>query len=525
MKRYKYQNKLIVLLCICVAAAAATLLLPGWSLTRSISSKRMQPEIPVGEILKGTSIIQEFRSKIDGLSSVSIMFATYARENDGHIEVLLKSENGNLIFKKIVDVSTLNDNKYKKFKFARILNSKGKKYLLLINGVDGIQRDAVTIWKSSDVFQDGHAKLLMSGKGLAGTLCFSYAGSSAINFLPILAVFLSIVAAVWIVKSFYQEILDGSYQQKNFLLLIAACVYIVFLILYNEFIFGDAFYIYHDLGSDTVNSYLPYYRYIVENLKNGTLDFLSLNQGLGVNNFTLSGFILDPYTYLLLLFPASCLTEAILWITLAKYLSISIIAYFYFKQIAKAPHSIFIGVLLWTFSSYNVLWGQHYFFLTAMVFFTLNMFLLEKLINGEKKYCKYYIINLAVFCAFSPYFMYMTGIFSAVYMLFRSCAKKLSFKELVKNEFLLALNGLLGIVISACVLLPWFMSYLESCRSSSVTNLNIVAMLKPASFSVFLTSLGRFYSNNFFGTIKYSVWGNYYEAPILAAGQIGRAHV
>ena len=72
--------------------------------------------------------------------------------------------------------------------------------------------------------------------------------------------------------------------EKHTLLWIIVSVVVAFAFLYREFIFGSAYYCYRDVGSDTIRSYLPSYRFLCENIRAGSLHMMLLQLGLQVNN-------------------------------------------------------------------------------------------------------------------------------------------------------------------------------------------------------------------------------------------------
>ena len=102
---------------------------------------------PDGEILKDTRIYQDIYVP-KNIKKYKLMFGTFARNNTGKIKV--KIVQGSIEKEELIDVSKLKDNEvndihldYSKFK-----NGKAR---LIIEGIDGIPGNAVTIYKSSDI--------------------------------------------------------------------------------------------------------------------------------------------------------------------------------------------------------------------------------------------------------------------------------------------------------------------------------------------------------------------------------------
>ena len=304
--------------------------------------------------------------------------------------------------------------------------------------------------------------------------------------------------------------------EKHTLLWIIVSVVVAFAFLYREFIFGSAYYCYRDVGSDTIRSYLPSYRFLCENIRAGSLQMMLLQLGLGVSSYTLSMQMLDPFFLLLLFVPLSSFMGAMIWVAFAKYLVIAFFSWLYFKRFTHRSWLIWIGVLLWTFSSYNVLWGQHYQFLSAMVFFTINMYLLELLLAGRRGSFIFCVLNYALLSMFSVYFFSMIGIFSAVYLLGRSIISGFRWKKCLMDELQLLLNGLLGFMLSAWISLPWLFLFWGSGRSDAGSR-TLANLFSISSFEDILIFLGRIVSNNYFGVLSHFVRHNYYETTILAS--------
>lgn len=99
-----------------------------------------------GEIVKGTKIEQTIYIP-KGLKQYGVIFATYMRQNTGHIEVKIEQEKA--MINEIIDVSTLLDNQMYMLKIdtSKLENGNAK---LIITGIDGTEGNAVTVYASQD---------------------------------------------------------------------------------------------------------------------------------------------------------------------------------------------------------------------------------------------------------------------------------------------------------------------------------------------------------------------------------------
>ena len=101
----------------------------------------------VGGIKKGTKLTQEI--EIPGkLKRYGIKFATYLRDNNGKIKISLEQNNKKV--EEIIDISTIKNDefRYLKMNFSKI--KKGKA-ILVIEGIDGTEKNSVTLYMSDDI--------------------------------------------------------------------------------------------------------------------------------------------------------------------------------------------------------------------------------------------------------------------------------------------------------------------------------------------------------------------------------------
>ena len=102
---------------------------------------------PVGEILKNTKISQEIYIP-KNMKKYGIVFATYARNNRGSVKVKIIQNTVKL--EKVIDISKLEDNQLEDIDLNYNKLKEGKA-LLLIEGIDGVPGNSITIYESSDI--------------------------------------------------------------------------------------------------------------------------------------------------------------------------------------------------------------------------------------------------------------------------------------------------------------------------------------------------------------------------------------
>ncbi|MCY9555645.1 hypothetical protein M5W98_28970, partial [Paenibacillus apiarius] len=142
-------NKKIYLF-ISVLIICISLLLPLFhsiysSVVQTITTEYYNIEA-VGEIIQGTEITEDIYIP-SGVKKYRIMFATYIRNNVGHVKVEIHQ--GDRILEELVDVSSLADNAMHEFNMDMSQLKEGQAKLV-IRGVDGSSGNAITVYKSQD---------------------------------------------------------------------------------------------------------------------------------------------------------------------------------------------------------------------------------------------------------------------------------------------------------------------------------------------------------------------------------------
>lgn len=112
-------------------------------------------QVPIGEIIEGIKIEQEFICTENNFAGVEIFFATYQRENKTDMIIEIKKDN-EIIYKSRFNSKDIKDNQYKIFECTPISESLGKKYTFVIYSIDAQPGNALTIWASKDdIYKDG----------------------------------------------------------------------------------------------------------------------------------------------------------------------------------------------------------------------------------------------------------------------------------------------------------------------------------------------------------------------------------
>ena len=127
-------------------------------------------EKPIEEITK--PVTQTFTSECNDIAGVDLLFATYARQNSGSLNISLRDETTHtLVFEEDVNVAKLKDNKWVSFRFPFIQNVSGNKFSLTLLPQGSAPGNAVTVWSTaSDIYTQGE----LHGMEGSGDLVFRY---------------------------------------------------------------------------------------------------------------------------------------------------------------------------------------------------------------------------------------------------------------------------------------------------------------------------------------------------------------
>ena len=127
------------------------------------------PQTAIGEIFGNKKAIQTFMASQNNLSGLSVMLATYMRNNNQAVKFTLESADGEKIAEEIIDAKKIFDNRFKGFSFPNQPNSKGKIYKFFISSTDSFSGNAITAWATKN---DSHlnGELTFAGNNLDGDL-------------------------------------------------------------------------------------------------------------------------------------------------------------------------------------------------------------------------------------------------------------------------------------------------------------------------------------------------------------------
>ena len=247
------------------------------------------------------------------------------------------------------------------------------------------------------------------------------------------------------------------------LLLAAICgILTVGLIVYQN---GGIFTYYGDYNCQQI----AFYMHAHELVTSGQIGW-DWNTDLGVNFIGSYSFYLlfSPFFWLTLPFSTSAVPYLMAPLFVLKFMTCAITAYFYLVRFVKDNRFAAVGGLLYAFSGYCIynLFFNH--FLDVVAFFPLILIGLEMLITEDKH--GVFAAAVALNAIVNYWFFIGEVVFVVLYFCIRITDKDLSHK--FKKFLFVAFESVIGLLISAVVVLPSILAILDNPRTGADNFIN-----------------------------------------------------
>lgn len=325
-------------------------------------------------------------------------------------------------------------------------------------------------------------------------------------------------------RDFYNK----SYIKDNEVFIYGILIFtLLFCMLYFKYIYLNEAYIFSDgdICGDTLDGIYPAYYTLSKKIHSGSFSLYSFHSGFGMSDFGIISVFFQPFNLITVLFPIDKLEIGILFSVYLRLLLVMTYALKYFKLFYKNNIVIIISSLLWTFCSYMVVWGQQYDFISNIAYFTMLNYYLHLLCSKKGKGIG--VVVTLILIAFSGYyFFYTIGIYSIIYIMLFFIIYKRDICNIFSYSLKMLGYALIAIGIASFVLLPEICLFLDSARTSAISNLsqNLYGFL---DLKALLSMIGRFLSSNLLGTaLDGTIYSNnfpglnYYEMAFLGVSTL-----
>ncbi len=246
-------------------------------------------------------------------------------------------------------------------------------------------------------------------------------------------------------------------------LLVFTISFIVSLLFFLPFIIMDkGMFIYY--GDFNVQQ-IPFYRLCHDAIRNGNI-FWNWETDLGVNFISSYSFYTlgSPFFWLTIPFPTEALPYLMAPLLMLKFAVSSLTSFAFLKRFVKNPNYALIGSLLYSFSGFSIynIFFNH--FQDVIAFFPLLLLALEENVVNRRR--GVFALAVALSAVINYYFFFGEVIFVVLYF-FARLASKGNFKLNIKQFLLLFSEAVIGVLISAFILLPSILSVMSNPRTGN----------------------------------------------------------
>lgn len=255
-------------------------------------------------------------------------------------------------------------------------------------------------------------------------------------------------------------------NKKNILLAFAlsfflGCCIVLPNIIANEGIF--------DLTADLNIQQIPFLKLISNSIRNGNI-LWSWNNGLGSDFLATFSFynVFSPFNLLIYIFDPKYVEFLIGPELILKYAIAGTTSYLFLSRYVKKPTTAILGSILYAFSGFQLTNTLFYHFHDFVALFPLLLYSLDNLAYDNKK-C-WFSLNVALLSITNWFFAIGAGVFIIIYILIKYLTGSYKFK--IRNFVQIIVEGILGLCISAFILLPSFYYTINNPRISSGWNIS-----------------------------------------------------
>lgn len=202
-------------------------------------------------------------------------------------------------------------------------------------------------------------------------------------------------------------------------------------------------------------------------LKSGDV-FFSWSKALGGNYVgVFTYYVSSPLSLLTLFWPNSQMPIAVLVLTVLKIglagLTFSLLLRYRFQRydVSTVLFSMIYGLM-----SYNIVYSMCIMWLDGVIWLPIIILGVEKILEGKRNW----LLTFSLFVSFisTYYISYMTGLFTAIYFIYRCIEKKVGIKKFFGYVYKFALSVFIAASWGAFLLLPTLASLFQGKIGSSV---------------------------------------------------------
>lgn len=307
-------------------------------------------------------------------------------------------------------------------------------------------------------------------------------------------------------------------SRKTLLLLLIATGAVCAAVFYS-YLFGGRYFVFKDIGSDTLQLYLSEYASIIGKMRSGDLSFWDANNGFGVNMFMYNmGNPVLMVIYLIgFFFGNAAIPGCLVYIFIGEILGSAVCAYLYLSVLHLDERAKAIASFMYAFNGFLIVWGQHYQFGVICMILPLLLWTIERRLRDPKRWPA--LAVMTGICVFnSMYLAYMCLVICALYVMVRNIMREKGLRKWFVKTVGCAWPMFLGLGLGMVSFLP---SYEAVAGVSSRLSSSRGILERFAYYGTFYspdyykTLFLRFISGASQGVSDFGGVLNYYEAPAV----------
>ncbi len=301
---------------------------------------------------------------------------------------------------------------------------------------------------------------------------------------------------------------------------VALVIFLICLVVYNDYIFGKKIFLFRDIGSDTINIVFPWIMGAADYMGNGNEIGWSFSQGMGQNIFPF--FYSDLFHWIVSYFDKASIPFLLVWLQIIKVVLSGTVFYKFLKEFKLSSYSSFLFSILFAFSGFIILGGCWTIFSTEALCAVTILYGFERWLNHRK--FLWLVAGITLMTFLQPFFLFMYTILLVPYAIVRYH----DVYEKSGKQFYIFVAKTVGLSVIAVFMSSYqlfadLLQYAESPRvggeASLFDRLKQESMFGLADEMLRFTTVFRTFGSDILGTgNSFKGWQNYLEAPLFYCG-------
>lgn len=260
---------------------------------------------------------------------------------------------------------------------------------------------------------------------------------------------------------------------------------------------------------DELEQLLPHMHQFISWIQSGS--FSLWNPSIGLGSSSLVGLFISmgsPFTFIAADFPDNWLPYLMIWFDLIRYGVIAYFAYRWLSHHVKSETARLVGTFIITFSGYILCWIHYAPFIDPFMGFMMVLALSEDALRSKNRI--WFSLSILFTILVNPYYFYMFSWYLVFYLSYRLLSEKYHGMAFIKKAWSIGSYYLLGVGLSAVILLPAAFILKSAPRISSISFMDLLPSFDFKSWYAIFTAFFSPVINDFSINLFYN-----YQAPTV----------